>query len=345
MSTLFLPHNALNEAADRLAARARLLVPTKEGASVVFKPYTGAEFTLERATVSPKAAALPACETLFSYSRAKQEDGRTIPSLDDSRRAEPTIIFGCRPCDARGFVIFDRPYLQGPHRDPYYAERREQLHIISLTCNAPCATCFCDWLGSGPADPQGSDILMTRLKDGLLLESVSEKGAALLEDPAVRDLFADGRARHEEALALRKASLDMRPPAPDLSATREKLAARFADLDFWREMTAHCLSCGACTYMCPTCYCFNITDEGAGLQGRRLRNWDSCMSSLFTREASGHNPRTLKALRMRNRVMHKFSFYPTVWDGVFSCSGCGRCITNCPVQLDIRRIVLAATAD
>jgi len=137
----------------------------------------------------------------------------------------------------------------------------------------------------------------------------------------------------------------MRPPAPDLGRAREALGKRFADAGFWQDMTAHCLSCGACTYMCPTCYCFTISDEGDGMEGRRMRSWDSCLSPLFTREASGHNPRAAKALRMRNRVLHKFSYYPTVWDGAFSCSGCGRCIVNCPVQLDIRQIVLAGMAE
>ena len=132
--------------------------------------------------------------------------------------------------------------------------------------------------------------------------------------------------------------------APNIKSAPEKVAARFNDTQFWQDQTDRCLSCGACTYFCPTCYCFTITDEGEGLSekgGRRLRSWDNCMSSLFTREASGHNPRTVKAFRMRNRVSHKYSTYPENW-GAFSCSGCGRCISNCPVCLDIRAIVLAA---
>ena len=118
--------------------------------------------------------------------------------------------------------------------------------------------------------------------------------------------------------------------------------------DFWQRWTDRCLSCGACTYFCPTCYCFTITDEGEGLSekgGRRLRSWDNCMSPLFTREASGHNPRTAKALRMRNRVSHKYWYAPDYSDGRFACTGCGRCIKQCPVSLDIREIVLNAIAD
>ncbi|MDR2695562.1 MAG: 4Fe-4S dicluster domain-containing protein [Deltaproteobacteria bacterium] len=354
MSALrYLSNNGLNGLAARLAARARLLVPSREGASVVFREYAGGELCLARATVSPKAAVLPACETLFTFSGVKESAeqdagkvaGKPALALSVSQEATPTVIFACRPCDARGIAVLDRPYLSGPYRDPYYAARRKELLVISLTCDAPCATCFCDWVGKGPADSEGSDVLMTQVGEGFAFEAVSQAGEALLRGDGLADVLAEGEAHREAVSAARKAGLDMRPPAPDLGGASGALGRRFADAGFWQDMTAHCLSCGACTYMCPTCYCFNISDEGDGIAGRRVRSWDSCMSSLFTREASGHNPRAAKALRMRNRVLHKFSYYPAVWNGAFSCSGCGRCIVNCPVQLDIRRIVLAGMAE
>ena len=353
MSTLrYVSKDGLSGLAGKLAARARLVVPAPEGASVMFREYSGGELCLARATVSPKTAVLPACETLFTFAFTKenpeQDDkvaGKPALALSAGQEASPAIIFACRPCDARGIAVLDRPYLNGPYSDPYYAARRKELLVVSLTCNAPCATCFCDWVGKGPADSEGSDVLMTQIEEGFVLEAVSPQGEALLCDGSLADVLAEGETRFEAARAVRKASVDMRPPAPDLGKAREALGKRFADEGFWQDMTAHCLSCGACTYMCPTCYCFNISDEGDGAEGRRLRSWDSCMSSLFTREASGHNPRTAKALRMRNRVLHKFSYYPTVWNGAFSCSGCGRCIVNCPVHLDIRRIVLAGMAE
>ena len=350
MNTLrYIPKDGLAGLAAQLAARARLLVPTREGMSVVFREYAGGEPCLARATVSPKAAVLPACETLFTFVKTKERSdkdadkvaGKPALTLSVRQEAAPTIIFACRPCDAKGIAVLDRPYLGGPYSDPYYAARRKALLTVSLTCDAPCATCFCDWVGKGPADSEGSDLLMTRIEDGFVLEAVSPEGEALLRDDSLAGLLTEGKGHFEAVQAVRKASADKRPPAPDLGRAAETLGKRFADVDFWQDMTAHCLSCGACTYMCPGCYCFNISDEGDGMEGRRLRSWDTCMSSLFTREASGHNPRTAKALRMRNRVLHKFSYYPTVWHGAFSCSGCGRCIVNCPVHLDIRRIVLA----
>lgn len=149
----------------------------------------------------------------------------------------------------------------------------------------------------------------------------------------------------DEAKAAREKAAASQQPAPDLSKAARRLEQRFTDVDFWAEQTAKCLSCGACTYMCPTCQCFNISDEGDPLEGRRLRSWDNCMSPLFTREASGHNPGTAKALRMRNRVSHKYWYAPDYSDGRFACTGCGRCIKQCPVSLDIREIVLNAIAD
>ena len=350
MSSAYLSQQALPGFLTKLAnGERRVLAPVRQGKAVVFAPWQeGGEFTLERATVPPKAAVLPPCETLLTYKRAKDPNdlGKLTLVLDDKPKAEPTVVFAPRPCDARGFAVLDRPYLQGPFADPYYTARRKSLVVITRTCPDFCNTCFCNWVGSGPADAEGSDILMTDVKgkdgaDGFVLEAVTEAGEALLKSLGLED----GASLLEGAKAQRKAVLDAMPKAPDLSKAHTLIADKFTDVEFWQKQTAQCLSCGGCTYFCPTCYCFNITDEGDGLgekEGRRLRTWDSCMSSHFTREASGHNPRVSKALRMRNRVSHKFSNYPIVWDGMQSCNGCGRCISQCPVHLDIRAIVLAA---
>ncbi len=214
--------------------------------------------------------------------------------------------------------------------------------VITRACTETCSTCFCHWVGSGPLDKTGSDILLTELENGYALQAVTEKGEALLAKTSLKEADANLEEAVKKAHAAAGATLDKRP---DLSAAQASLAARFEDTTFWEQQTAHCLSCGACTYICPTCYCFNITDEGEGFNeegGKRLRTWDTCMASHFTREGSGHNPRTAKALRMRNRISHKFSYYPEVWDKQYSCNGCGRCISQCPVHLDIRSIVLAA---
>ncbi len=352
MSNLyFLNKDSLNEFLTWLGTYNKqdyqVLVPTKRNRSVVFSPFDPQnEVCFDKASSSPKAVVLPACETLIRYKLTKNPEQleQVSLSLDDTPKATPTIVFGCRPCDARGFTVLDRPYTQGPYQDPYYMAKRATMLVITRACTETCSTCFCHWVGSGPLDKTGSDILLTELAAGYVLQGVSEQGIALLENSNLAQA-GDKQDDVKKAHAAAGASLDKRPDLKDIA---QSLAKRFTDEDFWAKQTAHCLSCGACTYICPTCYCFNITDEGDGLTpegGKRMRTWDTCMASHFTREASGHNPRTAKALRMRNRITHKFSYYPQVWNNQYSCNGCGRCISQCPVHLDIRSIVLAALKD
>lgn len=330
-----------------LASGQRVLVPCQEGPSVVYRPRTaeqlsaaGVSALLRRSTSSPKQAVLPQCETLVAFKSVKdeQDPSKVTTTVENPCKAEPTVLFGCRPCDARGFVVLDRPYLHGPFKDPYYGARREATTIVTQACPSVFATCFCHWVGSHPADGEGSDILFTAVEGGFVLDILTEKGKALVEGAA----FADGSDKAEAVAAAHKATAEALAPAPNLSEAAAKIAARFTDTAFWTRETVKCLSCGACTYLCPTCQCFTITDEGSQLNGRRLRSWDSCMTPLFTLETSGHNPRPDKSQRMRNRVSHKFSFYPERYDGFFSCVGCGRCVISCPVSLDIRHMVTAA---
>lgn len=332
-----------------LATENRVLVPVVKPAvkqSVVFAEWKqGQDFTLKKATIPAKSAVLPQSEVLVTYEKTRdpEQPDRFLLKLDDTPEATPTVVFGSRACDARGYATLDRPYLNGLYKDPYYAARRDSLTVITLTCNSGCSTCFCHWVGGGPSSPEGSDILMTEVEGGYVLQAVSPKGQAVLDkSPLAEAGEAETRAMED----VRKAAWKTLSPKPDLSTAPDKILARFKDVAFWASETDRCLSCGACTYFCPSCYCFNITDEGSGMgkPGRRIRSWDNCMSSLFTREASGHNPRSTKGERMRQRVTHKFATYPENW-GAFSCMGCGRCISNCPAHIDIRKIVLDAIAD
>ena len=328
-----------------LAKENRVLVPVaKPGTkpSVVFEPWhEGLAFTLDKATVPAKEAVLPQTETLVTDTKTRnpEEPDKFLLKLDDTPEATPTVVFATRSCDARGYATLDRPFMNGLYKDHYYTARRNSLTVITLTCNSGCNTCFCHWVGAGPSSPEGSDVLMTELNDGFVLQAVTDKGKALLEASPL----ADAADREADVMETRKKAWQTLIAKEDLKYAPDRVLERFTDMDFWTRETDRCLSCGACTYFCPSCYCFNMTDEGSGMgkPGRRLRSWDNCMSSLFTREASGHNPRAAKAERMRQRVTHKFATYPENW-GAFSCMGCGRCISNCPARIDIRRIVLDA---
>jgi len=338
----YLPAPKLGEWLKELSVRHLVLAPQARGDAVVFAPYAeGGEIVLDRdATMPPKQAVFPATEELLRFRRVKdpEDPGRVDVELSASQPAPKTVVFGARPCGTRGFLAYDRVYRSPKTTDPYYAARRDATLFVTVACTAPGNSCFCHWVGSGPDDASGSDLLLTPVTGGFVVLAVSGRGDELLGSPLLEPA-GDRTAEAEKVLAAVRAAL---PPAPDISGARDGLTAVFDDMGFWDEVSAKCVSCGACTYLCPTCYCFNITDEGDGLAGRRLRTWDNCMSFQFTLEASGHNPRPTKAHRLRNRVGHKFSYYPALHEGAVACCGCGRCVRGCPVSVDIREIVLAA---
>ncbi|WP_243360185.1 4Fe-4S dicluster domain-containing protein [Fundidesulfovibrio terrae] len=338
----FLPESSLEAWLAELASSGELIVPRREGDAVVFGPYDpNVPLELSRdATAPPKSVVFPACEELLRYTYVKDAEdiSKTGMSVEEVTPACGAVVFGARPCGARGFTVYDRVFDAEGMRDPYYAARRAATAFVTLACREAGSACFCHWVGSGPADPQGSDVLLTPVPGGYVAEAVTEKGAALLASP----LMAPAGKHAGEAKAVRAKAMESLDTAQDVSPAREALLAAFDDMDFWNRMSAKCISCGACTYLCPTCYCFNITDEAQGNGGTRLRSWDNCMSFQFTLEASGHNPRPTKAHRLKNRVGHKFSYYPGIHGGVVACCGCGRCIRSCPAGVDIREIVLAA---
>lgn len=333
----FLPAAQLTALADDLAGSCHVLAPVAHAGSVVFRWYRpGMRLEFSRmASTSPKAATFPQTEPLLVAQRHEEHKQPVIEAtLPPQAR---TVVLGCRPCGARGKEIFG-PVFLGVAHDPYFARRREDALFVSLVCTRPETTCFCSSVGGGPADTTGSDVLLIPVQGGFVARSVTEAGAAFLQHA----LFEDVGARGAEADAVVAQAQAAMPPSHDFSSAPAKLLARFDDKEFWEQQSAKCISCGACTYMCPTCYCFNITDDDLGLISRRIRTWDNCMSYTFTLEASGHNPRPTKAHRLKNRVGHKFSYYPSIHNGVIACCGCGRCIKHCPAGVDIRAIVHAA---
>jgi Fe-S oxidoreductase len=177
------------------------------------------------------------------------------------------------------------------------------------------------------------------LESGYFFEPITEKGEEILKE----NIFEDGSSYQDQAQKAQKAVTDsVKKPFSSTDELPEKILSLFDNDEFWEQEAAKCLSCGACTYLCPTCYCFNLTDEQVGNSGERIRSWDACMFSHFTLEASGHNPRPMKHQRLKNRVGHKFSYYPKKYDSVIACCGCGRCIRYCPVSVDISEIVAHA---
>jgi ferredoxin len=199
----------------------------------------------------------------------------------------------------------------------------------------PYASCFCTSVDGSPTSTQGADILLTDLGESYLVEFVTPKGeslAAYFGEATAADVGAEAKKKEiaEKSAAAIQSKIPGRAIKPILDVSFEH--------PFWDTIYGKCLACGTCTYMCPTCHCFDISDEIKGDDGVRIRNWDSCMFSLFTKETSGHNPRTSQKQRWRQRLMHKFKYYVDNFDAI-ACVGCGRCVMSCPVNIDIRKIV------
>jgi len=353
--TKFIAHTDLAAWLGELAARMRLVVPRAEGNAVVYRDYDPALplETARKATESAKHVLFPRSEPLLAYEQGKRafvlaKLGEETPdaagrrlTVSSPEAPKPAVIFGLLGCDAGGVATFDPVFGGRRFPDAYYLQRREATILIARACNEVLNTCFCHWVGGDPADRRDADILATDIGDGWLLEPLAERAALALDSARLKTATAGQQAAAEARHAAARKALER---APDLRNIAAAVRGCFDKADFWREQSAGCLACGICTYLCPTCHCFTITDETSGRSGVRLRAWDTCMSALYTLEASGHNPRTDKAARLKNRVGHKFSYFADNNDGCISCCGCGRCIKSCPSSVDIRKIVLAALA-
>ena len=277
--------------------------------------------------LSPKSFLLPQNQVLFRFQDGKEEE----PALPDREM----VVFGVRPCDAKAMQALDKVFLDGDQNDPYYARAREKTVVIALACTRPLSSCFCTSVGGGPGDGAGADVLALELDADLLLRALTPGGERLLS--SVQDLLCDAApsAVKEAEDRVRAAEEQIAPVKVDGSAQRLSNAY---DSPLWASVSQKCLGCGTCSFLCPTCHCFDITDEVRGGTGRRVRTWDCCAYPLFTLHGSGHNPRPTPKERWRQRIMHKFRYAIENFGRPF-CVGCGRCIRSCPVGMDIRTVL------
>lgn len=298
-----------------------LLRKARDGIDVnaVLKPCSGVPKT------SIKTFFMPQPEVLARFSLNAQNAEAFVlkaPNADLQFR----VLLNIRPCDARSVELNSIPYAQ----DPYFQRLKDGTIIIGRLCAETCSTCFCEHVGGSPQGTDGMDLVILDTEDGLALHVLTQKGADfLLKNPC------DGSA----GLSSVKCSKEQRIESSEIAKEMQrKDLLTLYNAQFWPHVAESCINCGACTFLCPTCYCFDIQDEVFGTKGVRLRYWDSCMFPLFTLHASGHNPRGQKVQRVRNRFMHKFKYFPDRF-GPVSCVGCGRCIKDCPVNIDIREVV------
>jgi len=319
---------------ERLVGERQVFAPVKEGEVILIREIDSpSQVILEyrNAKESPKSVVFPQRETLFRYRAEKGKAEVDVPS----GAAKGRVLFGIRPCDARGLLLLDKVF-GGGCSDPYYTDKRRDTVVVGLGCADPNPSCFCLSMGGGPCSAEGSDVLLLDLGDHYIAEAVTERGAALLEDQAFEK--SDEKSLDLAERTRKQAEASMRPVAKKENL-EEDLERLFSD-PVWKDLAESCLSCGICTYLCPTCHCFDLCDEASGQAGERIRVWDSCQFPLFTQQASGFNPRPTVKERFRQRIMHKLSYLPKS-QSMTGCVGCGRCVTECPVNLDIREVMVS----
>ena len=281
---------------------------------------------------SAKDFFFPQTENLMEF----KMEGKKIDVIDTREECEDFVIFGVRACDAASFDILDRVYLVDPV-DSYYKNRREHGTVITLACNRPAETCFCQTFGIDAADPKG-DVTAWKIEDGYVLRANTEKGEALLA--SVSELLTDTDDAAVKAEQEKLRSIMEKLPLANLTTdgVGEGLTKELFDRPEWASLSESCIGCGTCTFVCPTCQCYDIRDFDTGNGIQRFRCWDSCMYSDFTKMAHG-NPRVSQLERFRQRFMHKLVYFPDNNDGIFGCVGCGRCLASCPISMNIVKVM------
>ena len=321
---------------DQILTSFTVVAPTRQDAYTNFKVITSAaqaDFDDVNARMSPKHLFFPKTERLFGFTT----DCQQVDLDAEPENISPRVLFGARPCDVRAVTMLDEVFDTDIFRDDRYVARRQATTIVTMACSRLAASCFCTRLGSNPADTAGSDVIIVELpNDRLAIQPLTPKGQNLLK---TADLPA--QAGDPDIDAFNQAIDTARNADSTVPINPTQLAQKLTSIyesDFWDSDHQRCLACGTCTYLCPTCHCFDITDEAKDTTGQRVRNWDSCMFSLFTLHASGHNPRPVQLHRLRQRIMHKFCYTVDRYNQAF-CVGCGRCVSRCPVNIDIREIL------
>ncbi len=322
---------------DRLSREYQVLAPARDKADTVWTPVTKPEdldWEFSNTDLSPKSFLFPQTECMLEFKNDPGSPEGLIFKEPEARDAS-RVLFNIRPCDAKAFSVLDLVFEQDPENpDVYWKNKREKTLLLGLACNNPCPSCFCTSVDCGPHHSTGLDILMKDLGDRLALTPVTPKGEELVSE-------LDNASENDVALAseLEQKAREMISSGVGTENIQSGTVLDVYEQGSWERLYESCINCGTCTFFCPTCHCFDIQDEIRGDYGRRVRNWDTCMSSLFTLHTSGHNPRGSKVHRFRQRFMHKFKYMPMKLQGTLGCVGCGRCTVRCPVNIDVRQVV------
>ena len=325
--------SALNAFFNEIVKRQTLIAPIERAGQVNFGTWTEdstVRLDVLKTVKSAKDAFFPQVEDIIHF----HMQGKAIEINPTEVMDEAFVIFGVRACDARSFELLDRVFLSDPV-DPFYAARREHGTVVTLACNEPEETCFCTNFDIDAANPAG-DVSAWIVGEEIYLRANTEKGKILID--GLED--ADDNAVAKTQASIRAITGKLPFGRLNLSGFDGQHLMEKFDHPKWGELSRACLGCGTCTFVCPTCQCYDVRDFDTGNGIQRYRCWDSCMFSDFTLMAHGTN-RPTQMERFRQRFMHKLIYFPSNNDGLYSCVGCGRCLEKCPQSLNIVKVIKA----
>ena len=298
-----------------IAENQELYLPVKTAGQTNFKTWAEeAEVDLDtlKTVKSPKDAFFPQSENLYSV----KKEGKKLHVEPEALKNQDFVVFGMKACDVQAVQVLDNVFLTDPV-DTFYAARRKHGTIVAMACHEPEESCFCKVFGIDCAEPK-ADVAVWMVENEMYWKSLTEKGEALTA--AVKELLTEADSTDEEKVEAEKTAVRNiveKLPYSNLSLegwNGDALTEKF-NSPVWEELYKPCLACGTCTFVCPTCQCYDIKDYNTGHGVQRYRCWDSCMYSDFTMMAHGNN-RTSQMQRFRQRFMHKLVYYPANNNGM-----------------------------
>ena len=311
---------------DQLAEANTLIAPRDADGTLLYAPVTrAAEITFDytRPKMSAKEAVFPSTQRILSIEKRGKDVALSEPVLD-----RPQVVFGLRPCDARGIAVLDAVFIGREPVDASYARRRDATTLVGLACPQMWEGCFCNSMGGAPDDSRQVDVLLRQAGNDYAVDAVTEKGRQIVSTLATQDAEVTAPAP------------SLNPP--ELLADPARLPEHFRDR-YWDLLAERCLGCRVCASVCPTCRCFDVRDQAVERRTNRseyerIRCWDSCAGANYRVVAGGANPRGTPGQRLRNRFFCKLYYLPQGYrsDG---CVGCGRCVESCPVNIDIVQVM------
>ncbi len=282
----------------------------------------------------PKNYLFPASCALVQF----DEKNPLILEADKQGTPKKQLLFGLRSCDLAAIAYLDDFFLSNI-KDSDYQDRREQTTIIGISCEFPSNACFCTSMELDPGSSGNADIFLVPQGEDFLVQVMTEKGEQQLEA-----FTKNWKELPEDQLNSRKKEISIATSSKllehiDLKQVKGNFGKLYEEEKLWSKYSEACVACGACTFDCPTCSCFDVNDTlESSNRGCRYRSWDSCSFNDFALHASGHNPRSSKLHRLRQRILHKYH-YTVEKMNTWSCTGCGRCIRVCPVGINTRSIL------